>query len=97
MVMRIGEMRSRDVIGIRDGTRIGALGDIEFDAEKAQLTAVVVYGRPRLFGLLGHEDDCVIPWQSVRTVGEDAVLVDFDPPKRPPRRSFWKGLFEERY
>ncbi len=96
MILRIGEMRSRDVISIRDGSRIGLLGDIEFDAENAQLIAVVVYGRARLFGLLGHEDDCVIPWQNVRTVGEDAVLVDFAPPKRPPRRRFWKDLFDDR-
>ena len=96
MIVRIGDMRSRDVISIRDGARIGMLGDIEFDAEKAKLTAVIVYGRARLFGLLGHEDDCVIPWESVRTVGEDAVLVDFEPPKRPPRRRFWTGWLEER-
>lgn len=94
MVMRIGDMRSRDVISIRDGTRIGFLGDIEFDAENARLTAVVVYGRARFFGLLGHEDDCVIPWPSVKTVGEDAVLVDFAPPKRAPRRNFLKSLWE---
>ncbi len=96
MIVRIGEMRNRDVISIRDGARIGFLGDIEFDAEKAQLIAVVVYGRARFFGLLGHEDDCVIPWQQVRTMGEDAVLVDFEPPKRPPRRHFWTGWLEER-
>lgn len=58
------------------------------------LTAIVVYGRPRFFGLFGRENDCVIPWSAVKTIGEDAVLVDHIPVKRTPKRSFLQNFFE---
>ena len=94
MLIRIGELRSRDVISIRDGARIGVTGDVEIDGESAKLTALVVYGRPRLFGLLGHEEDTVIPWSCVTMVGEDAVLVDHVPQKRSQKRGFLANLWE---
>ena len=58
-------MRSREVISVRDGARLGYLGDIEIDTESASLAAIVVYGRARFFGLFGHEADCVIPWSDI--------------------------------
>lgn len=94
MLTRIGEMRGREVISIRDGARIGMVGDIEFDTESIALAAIVVYGRARLFGLLGREDDCVIPWSEIKTIGEDAVLVDFSPLKRSQKRGFLANFFE---
>ena len=94
MLERIGEMHGREVISVLDGSRIGYLGDIEFDTQQAALTAIVVYGRPRFFGLFGRENDCVIPWSAVKTIGEDAVLVDHIPVKRTPKRSFLQNFFE---
>ena len=46
------------------------------------------------FGWLGRENDCVIPWSAVKTMGEDAVLVDHIPVKRTPKRSFLQNFFE---
>ena len=36
----------------------------------------VVCGRLRLFGLLGREDDVVLPWNSIVRVGSDIILVE---------------------
>lgn len=94
MISRIGEIKNRDVISVVDGVRIGLVGDIEIDTQTAALMSIVVYGRPRFFGLLGHEEDCVIPWNSIRTIGEDAVLVDFTPVKRAVKRGFLANLWE---
>ena len=94
MLTRIGDMRSREVISVRDGARIGYLGDIEIDTASASLAAIVVYGRSRFFRLFGHESDCVIPWSDITTIGEDAVLVDYAVPKRAQKRSFLASFFE---
>ena len=94
MLSRIGDLRNRDVINIRDGVRIGLLGDVELDTQTASLAAIVVYGRPRLFGLFGHEEDYVIPWSDIRMLGEDAVLVDFTPQKRIQKRGFLANFWE---
>ena len=73
----IEDMREKEVISISDGTRIGFVSDIEIDTLSASLTALIVYGKPKLFGLLGREEDIIIPWQNVKLIGDDTVLVDY--------------------
>lgn len=80
MPCRMGDLRDKEVINMRDGSRLGFVCDVEIDPKTASLTAVVVYGRLRLLGLLGREPDLVIPWGDIALIGGDTVLVNFAPP-----------------
>ena len=71
---------------MKDGTRIGAVCDAEMDIESARLTSIVVYGRPKLFGLLGREEDIVIRWPDIQVVGEDTILVNYQERVRVRRK-----------
>lgn len=84
METRIAELRYKEVISVEDGSRYGYVGDMEIDLETGQVRALVVPGRRRLFGLLGRDEDKVIPWNCVHRFGEDIILVQ-------PRPSFPKG------
>ena len=74
--MRFGQLRLKEVIGIEDGSRFGYVGDLELDADSGQVRTLIIPGRLRLFGLLGREADILIPWEAVRRLGEDTILVD---------------------
>ena len=76
MECRVTELRYKELIDIRDGARYGCVGDVELDTDTGQVKALVVYGRLRLFGLLGREPDQIFPWSSVRRFGEDIILVE---------------------
>lgn len=78
MQCRIAELRNKEVINVKNGVRIGFIGDAEIDTQTGRLTAVVVYGRLRLFGLLGREADLVILWKDITLLGDDAVLVRYE-------------------
>lgn len=82
---RVDELCRKDVINVKDGCRLGFVSDMEIDALEGRVTALVILGRGRFFGLLGREDDIVIPWGDIQTIGEDAILVCIEPPCR--RRS----------
>lgn len=90
MDCRIAELRYKELIDIRDGTRYGYVGDVEMDIASGAITALVVYGRPRLFGLLGREEDLVFPWQAVKRLGEDIILVETDPTARRMLPQGWE-------
>ena len=88
------EMRHKEVINIKDGTRLGCVSDIEIDVACAKLLAIVVYGRPRCFGLLGREDDIIIKWEDIEVIGEDTILVCYNLPYRTKKRNrFISTLF----
>lgn len=76
MESRIADLRYKEIINVADGTRYGCVGDVLVELESGQVTALVVPGRLRLFGLLGRGEDVVFPWAAVRRFGEDIILVD---------------------
>ena len=76
METRIAQLRLKEIISISDGSRFGYVGDMELDLDSGQVKALIVPGRLRLFGLLGREEDVIIPWEAVRRFGEDTILVD---------------------
>ena len=95
MTCRLDSLRDKEVINVKDGGRIGFVSDAEVDTQEAKLTAVVVYGRLRLFGLLGREADFVIPWKDIVLIGEDTVLVQYEAPAQAQRQSALGRLLEK--
>lgn len=78
MTCRMIDMRRKEVINIKDGMRLGSVCDMEIDTASARVTALVIYGRLRFFGLFGREDDIVIRWQDIQVIGDDTVLVSYN-------------------
>ncbi len=78
MVVRMSELKCREVINICDGCRIGYVSDLELDCTGGNVIALIVPGRAKFFGLLGREDDYVIPWGCIRRMGEDIILVEVE-------------------
>ena len=83
---RIGELWKKDVVCVDSGVCLGRVDDVEVGVCTAQLTAIVIYGRSRLFGLLGREDDLVIPWEDIQVIGQDTILVRTRPAALSGRR-----------
>ncbi len=84
MLCRINDFKYKDVVNAQ-GVRLGFVGDVELDTQNAALTAIVIYGKYRLFGLFGREEDTVIPWENIEVIGEDTILVNA--PSKGKRRS----------
>lgn len=78
MVIRFSELRCREVINICDGCRLGFVSDLEMDCTGGNVCTLIVPGRPKFFGLLGRENDFVIPWGCIRRMGCDIILVEVD-------------------
>lgn len=95
MICRIDELRDKEVISVSDGAKVGYVCDVELDTNQAQLTSIVIYGRQKLFGLLGREDDFVISWKDITLIGDDTILVNFEPTYRKKRKpSLLSNFFE---
>ena len=76
MICRIDELKNKQVVCIKDGRVLGFISDIELDTEKGALTSLIIYGRPKALGLIGREDDIIIPFENIAVIGPETVLVD---------------------
>lgn len=77
-MVRASELRLRDVVNVRDGRRLGLIKDIELDVENGRVKAIILPGATRLLGLLGHGEDIVIPWEQIKKLGVDVILVELE-------------------
>ncbi|MBR5285158.1 MAG: YlmC/YmxH family sporulation protein [Clostridia bacterium] len=74
-ICRVYELGCREVIDVETGSRLGYVGDVEIAVHSGEVRAIVIPGKLRLFGLLGREEDKVIPWSSIEKIGKDILLV----------------------
>lgn len=85
------ELRDKEIIDVHTGFRLGYVCDLELDDREGCVTALITPGRPRLWGLLGREDDYILPWSSIVRVGTDIVLVELqgEIPRRKRENKLW--------
>lgn len=75
MTVKIAELRDRQVICVKNGALLGMVGDIELDTETGKLSSIIIFGRPKGFGLFGRDDDLIIPWEDIEIIGNETILV----------------------
>ena len=74
---RISDMRQKEGINIYDGRRFGFVCDVEFSVENGKIEALVVPSETKLLGLMGKNNGVSIPWEAIKKIGDDIILVDF--------------------
>ena len=73
---RLSDLRYREVINVSTGCRLGYVSDVIFDLPEGRITALIVPGPAKFFGLLGRESDYVLPWEAISQMGSDIILID---------------------
>ena len=78
MGCRIDELKNKQVVCVKDGRVLGYISDIELDVETGELISIIIFGKPRLFGFLGRDEDIIISWKDIKVIGNETVLVSTD-------------------
>lgn len=78
-MVKISDLRMREVINIADGRRLGPIKDIDINLEEGRINAIILPGHGgggKLMGFIGREEEIIVPWQKIRKIGIDVILVD---------------------
>ena len=78
---RIYDLRQKEVINVKDGVRFGYICDFEFNCECGKLTHIIIPGPGRVFGVFGREQEYKIPWEKIKQIGDEIILVEVDTKK----------------
>lgn len=76
MEISFNEIRSREVVNIYDGKRLGHIIDLIFHKETGRILGVVVPGIKKAFR---KAEDIFIPLEFIKKIGEDVILVRLAP------------------
>lgn len=72
------DLKRKEVINVTDGRRMGFVSDVNIDLEDGRIDAIILPGPAKIFGIIGKDNEVTIPWESIKKIGEDIILVDMD-------------------
>ena len=72
------DFKHKEVVNIVDGKRLGFVQDVTADLESGVITSIIVPGNSKLINLFAGNNDIVIPWQNIKCIGEDIILVEIN-------------------
>ncbi len=77
MKTRITELSCKEVINVCDGTRYGYVNDVEVDCTCGKIVSLVIHIQGKFLCSFSKNDDIVIPWEAIKRIGDDIILVDY--------------------
>ena len=72
--MSFCELRSKDVINICDGSRLGTIVELEFDSCNGQICSLILC-RESAFFAFKRDQRITLPWNRLECIGDDTILV----------------------
>ncbi len=78
MVCSLAELKNKDVINITNGENLGYADDISLDTVSAAVTGIILYGKPRYFGVFGPRERLNISYKQIQLIGKDVILVSLE-------------------
>ncbi|MBM7855228.1 YlmC/YmxH family sporulation protein [Desulfohalotomaculum tongense] len=75
-MVKVSELRTREIVNVVDGRRLGVIKDIDIDMEQGKISALILPAPGRVLGFLGREEEFVVPWDKIVKIGMDVILVE---------------------
>ncbi|MDI6632569.1 MAG: YlmC/YmxH family sporulation protein [Bacillota bacterium] len=78
--MRLAELVGKEIVNIHDGARLGVVGesDLTIDAESGQVQSIILPRRANLLTIWMDRQQLVIPWEAVKKIGSEVIVVELD-------------------
>ena len=77
-MFKVSDLRHKDIINIVNGKRMGIVRDIDVDMDEGKINALILPGSARFINVFFKAEDTVIPWNRIKKIGADVVLVEYD-------------------
>ena len=76
MICSVNDLKTKEVINVSDGARLGFVADVEIDLTNGRLVAIIVPGPYKMLGFLGRSEDIIIKWENIKKIGDDIIVID---------------------
>lgn len=70
----IGNLRSMEIIDINTGTKLGYIKDLKINCDNYRIISIILPSQK--ISWFGKSDDIEIPWENVKKIGIDVILID---------------------
>ncbi|CCQ93065.1 conserved hypothetical protein [[Clostridium] ultunense Esp] len=78
MTIMLSQLGGKEIINLNNGERLGIIADTDIvvDKKTGKILKLLVPERKLQFKLFGENIDIEIPWDAVRKIGNDMIIVE---------------------
>ncbi|NLZ93749.1 MAG: YlmC/YmxH family sporulation protein [Firmicutes bacterium] len=78
--MELSQFSRKEIINLHDGSRLGFVGDSDLviDDQSGYIQSIIIYPKG-MGGKTAASRELVIPWDAVKKIGEEILVVDIAP------------------
>ncbi|NLF46321.1 MAG: YlmC/YmxH family sporulation protein [Syntrophomonadaceae bacterium] len=78
--MRLNDLVGKEMVNIFDGMRMGTVGDSDMlvDSATGRIVSIILPNRGNVLNFWADRQKLVIPWEAVKKVGREVIVVDLD-------------------
>lgn len=84
-MIRISELKEREVVNVNDGRRLGLIKDLDLDLDKGAVKSIIIPAAGGVWSKIHRAREYIVPWEKIVKIGVDTILVDF-PQERQHQR-----------
>ena len=70
------DFKHKEVINMKNAKRLGYVQDVTADFDTGRIKEIIVPGNTKFFNLFTTGNEVIIPWSSIRVIGDDIILVE---------------------
>jgi len=77
-VMLLGDLQSKDVVNVVDGSKLGKITDMEIEASSGKIISIIVQPYSRMINFFSSGNQVIIPWNQIIKIGGEVVIVNYN-------------------
>jgi YlmC/YmxH family sporulation protein len=70
------DFKQKEVINVNDGKIVGFVIDVNADFQNGEINSIIVAQTGKLLGNIFGKNNVTIPWDKIKKIGEDVILVE---------------------
>jgi len=70
------DFKHKEVININNAKKLGYVQDVTADLKTGVITSIIVPGSNKMFNIFGSNNEIVIPWDKIKCIGDEIILVE---------------------
>jgi len=78
--MRMADLVGKEIVNIYNGARLGVVGesDMDIEVDSGEIRSIILPKKSNIINLWVDRQQLIIPWEAVKKIGEEVIIVDLD-------------------
>lgn len=78
--MLLSELGGKEIVNLNNGERLGIIADSDILVEEktGKILSLIIPERKFQLKLFGSNQDMEIPWDSIRKIGQDMIIIEVE-------------------